>query len=190
MGSGIYQIRNIVNGKIYIGSAVNLYKRKIDHFTTLVKNKHHNDYLQKSYNKYGKDAFTFEVLFTCLKEDLIRLEQYHINNYNPEYNICRVAGSVLGVKRSEQTKIKMSKSQIGKKHSEETKKKQSIAKKGTISHLKKPICQLALDGIVINQFPSIKDAAVNTSIGSRTINNCLTGRSFTAGGYKWKYVNG
>lgn len=203
MTTGIYQIKNIINDKIYIGSAVNLYKRKIDHFSTLVKNTHHNNYLQKSYNKYGKDAFTFEVLFTCPKKDLIRLEQYHINNYNPEYNICRIAGSILGIKRSEETKLKMSKSQTGKKHSEETKKKQSLVAKNRVwtqeqinarlegikngDRTSKPIIKMDLDNNFIKLYISATEAEKECSVKRNAIVECLKGRNKSAGGFKWKY---
>ena len=40
--SGIYQIRNLVNGKIYVGSAVNLRARMQSHFGELKNNKHNN----------------------------------------------------------------------------------------------------------------------------------------------------
>ena len=35
MKSGIYKIRNLVNGKIYVGSAVDFDKRKREHFNLL-----------------------------------------------------------------------------------------------------------------------------------------------------------
>ena len=57
MKSGIYKILNKSNGKCYIGSSCNLNKRKYQHFNSLMKNKHYNLYLQKSFNKYGKDNF-------------------------------------------------------------------------------------------------------------------------------------
>lgn len=96
MKSGIYQIKNLVNNKVYIGSTVNFELRWNLHKSRLRNNIHHSKYLQRSYNKYGKDNFVYEILFTCLRQDLIRLEQYCINNYNPLYNSCKIAGSSLG----------------------------------------------------------------------------------------------
>jgi excinuclease UvrABC nuclease subunit len=46
MKSGIYCIKNIINDKMYIGSAVNLKTRRYEHFHFLTKNKHHNRHLQ------------------------------------------------------------------------------------------------------------------------------------------------
>ena len=41
--SGIYEIINLVNGKSYIGSSVDIRKRKWEHLHALRKNKHINE---------------------------------------------------------------------------------------------------------------------------------------------------
>jgi group I intron endonuclease len=74
------------------------------------------------------------------KEVLIEREQHYIDELDPFFNICKVAGSPLGVKHSKETRRKMSEAHKGKKmgpHSEETKRKMSKANKGR-SVLKKP----------------------------------------------------
>ena len=65
MNSGIYKITNITNNKVYIGSSVNISNREYKHFWMLDKGIHDNEYLQKSYNKYGKDVFIFEIVEYC-----------------------------------------------------------------------------------------------------------------------------
>lgn len=68
-------IINNVNLKVYIGSSVELNKRKSRHFSTLKNNIHHNKYLQHSYNKYGKENFSFIILEKNIpKEDLFKKE--------------------------------------------------------------------------------------------------------------------
>lgn len=57
----IYKIRNVVNGKFYIGSTTNTRERFRNHRKLLRKNKHHAPHLQASWNKYGEDCFKFEV---------------------------------------------------------------------------------------------------------------------------------
>lgn len=101
--SGIYQIVNKVNGKSYIGSSINLTWRKTKHFTELRNQKHHSIILQKAFNKYNEDNFEFKILANTLPEHLIKLEQWYIDNLKPEYNVCRIAGSCLGVKRSKES---------------------------------------------------------------------------------------
>lgn len=43
--SGIYGISNVINNKLYIGSAKNFYNRFSVHLTSLKKKNHHNKYL-------------------------------------------------------------------------------------------------------------------------------------------------
>lgn len=103
--TGVYSITNTVNGKQYIGSAGRNFRHRWNgHKTDLRKNKHHCQPLQRAWNKYGEEAFKFEVLFTCPKEYCIKLEQWFLNSINPEYNICKIAGNSLGVKRSQEQK--------------------------------------------------------------------------------------
>jgi len=135
MNTGIYAIINKVNGKMYIGSSINLRKRKSTHFNNLKNNRHGNNYLQRSYNKYGKNNFILKTLLFCDKEDLLFYEQRAIDVYNVcndkyGYNILITAGSRLGSKASKESKKKMSESQTGKKKSEETKKKMGESQKG------------------------------------------------------------
>lgn len=112
--SCVYKITNITNNKIYIGSTVNLKKRKNNHLRFLRKNKHCNIYLQKSFNKYGEHNFQFQVLEKCSPSNLVEREQYYIDTLNPNYNICKIAGSILGIKRSQLTCRKLSISNTGK----------------------------------------------------------------------------
>lgn len=120
----IYCITNIVNDKQYVGQAVIKSKRWKDHKASLSVGKHKNRYLQAAYNKYGKDAFVYtvlEILPTLLK--LTEREQYWINKLNTVatngYNLNPMAGSAIGFKHSEETKLKWSKQRKGKKRSVE-----------------------------------------------------------------------
>lgn len=126
MNTGIYQITNKINGHCYIGQSINIQKRKSQHFSKLRKNIHGNDYLQRSFQKYGKDNFVFSVLLYCEPFELTRYEQGLVDSRNPEYNIYKeCVDSPKGIKRSKETKLKMSESQTGRKHTEETKLKMS-----------------------------------------------------------------
>jgi group I intron endonuclease len=62
MARGIYKIINVVNNKFYVGSAVDLKRRKTRHFSELRNNRHSNGRLQNSWNKYGEQAFVFVVV--------------------------------------------------------------------------------------------------------------------------------
>lgn len=129
----IYEFRNMVNGKRYIGSAINGQKRKREHLSLLRRDKHHSGYLQNSFNKYGESLFVFEVIEDAIPIDnLIKREQYWIDKLLPEYNISKVAGSSLGIKRSDATRAKVRAANIGRKHSEETRIRMGKSRIGRI----------------------------------------------------------
>lgn len=80
---GIYEIRNIVNGKVYIGQSICIESRIKRHKRELAKGIHHNHHLQRSYNKYGKDKFTYNILYEATdSEDLDKLEMQFIKDHN------------------------------------------------------------------------------------------------------------
>jgi group I intron endonuclease len=107
--SGIYKIQSLIHSdRYYIGSAINIHDRWTRHLWELKKGIHGNSKLQRHYNKYGKDSLQFSVLMGCAKDDLITTEQFFIDSYNPFFNTCKKAGSVLGIKRSDETKRKLS----------------------------------------------------------------------------------
>ena len=133
---GIYKIRNMINKKVYIGQTDRLNEREREHFYRLERCVHHNEHLQKSFNKYGKDNFKFEIIE--LTEDLDDRELYWLNEYgglnsNNTYNFKDPKTKEW----SEYTKVKQSKSMLGEnnpnygnKWSEEQKEKLSKMKKG------------------------------------------------------------
>jgi len=108
----IYQIRNVRNNKIYIGSCLSITKRLGVHNTNLRKGRA-SPYLQKEYLKYF-DSFEMRVLEHCTVDNIVQREQYWLDQYydnqNECYNINPTAYSNLGLKLSEQTKQKLSNS--------------------------------------------------------------------------------
>lgn len=133
--SGIYRITCTSTGKIYIGSAVNLRRRQYHHWYYLSHQSHKNPKLQAAWNKYGEEAFTFDVLeLVLLPELLTAREQYWFNKLKPfgkkGYNISPTAGSSLGFRHSPEAREKMRKDRLGKKLSEEHKRKIGDASKG------------------------------------------------------------
>ena len=132
--SGIYRITCTTTGKIYIGSATNLRKRRNEHFRHLRRGIHDNPKLQNAWNKYSPDAFTFEVLELVLPMSLTAREQYWFKKLKPfgknGFNILKTAGSTLGQKASKETRQKMSKSQQGRRHSAETREKMRLSRLG------------------------------------------------------------
>lgn len=115
LNCGIYQIRNIFNGDIYIGQTTNFSKRRREHYRNLNKNLNKNPHLQKAFNKYGADNFVFEILLYCEPFELTRYEQKMVDILNPKYNILKeCVETARGVKRSEETINLLSISHMGK----------------------------------------------------------------------------
>jgi group I intron endonuclease len=133
--SGIYKIQSKRKpDRIYIGSAINVYKRWNKHLNELKKNYHHSIILQNHFNKYGESDLQFSILLSCESTDLIKIEQYFIDSYNPYFNICRIAGNCSGVKQSELTKQKKREKQLGTIMTDETRLKISNSMKGHKGH--------------------------------------------------------
>lgn len=118
MNCGIYKITNTINNKTYIGSSVNILNREYKHFWMLKKGLHDNEYLQKSFNKYGEKFFLFEVIEYCDYNSLIDKENYYIelyesNNLNKGYNLAKVNDFRRNT-FNEEVKVKLSKHNLHK----------------------------------------------------------------------------
>lgn len=73
---GIYKIVNKATGQCYVGQSQRAKKRLREHFRLLKLNKHTNQKLQKSYNKYGAANFYGSIEIECeTTEDLDKLEE-------------------------------------------------------------------------------------------------------------------
>lgn len=112
---GIYKIFFLDPNLLYIGSSVNLRQRLHGHRGALRRGEHGNSHLQHAYDKYGDNAFHFEIVeqVSC-KEDLVEREQYYLDTLKPYYNIHPNARSSLGVKRTPEQRIKNGAAHRGK----------------------------------------------------------------------------
>ena len=132
MTCGIYMIQNTINGKIYIGQSIDIELRFKSHKNKLERGNHDNIHLQKSWRKYGKEKFEFDILCECEEEKLNETEEYYIfelMTYNSRIGYNKNYGGSSG-RPTEETKKKLSEAGKGRQHTEETKKKMSEAKKG------------------------------------------------------------
>ena len=139
----IYQIKNLKNNKVYIGSTADINKRwKRGHLERLRNSQHHNRFLQFAWNRDGEEFFEFSIIEEMERtEDLLIREQFYLDKIRPYdkkngYNICKSAAAPMqGRKTSAETKKKLSMAlkgrpspMKGRKHSDETKKKMSEAR--------------------------------------------------------------
>lgn len=142
---GIYKIINVVNNKFYVGSAVNLSRRKTRHFSELRTGKHNNRHLQAAWNKYGEEAFVFVVIKEIQdKTQLLSAEndwlKAHVGKeycYNlgtdataPMLGKCGKLSPTWGLKHTVEAKVKIIASLANRIQSEETKAKRRATMKG------------------------------------------------------------
>jgi group I intron endonuclease len=112
---GIYRWINNVNNKTYIGSGVDLSKR-LGSYYRIKELERKSRPIDTALIKHGHANFTLEILEYSTKENLINREQYYLDLLNPEYNILKIAGSLLGYKHSEETLIKLKNRDISEEH--------------------------------------------------------------------------
>lgn len=169
---GIYMLINLVNGKRYIGSSINVAQRLWEHRSTLRHNKHSNAHLQKAWNKYGEGAFEYQILEKCQEDDRFEREQFYVNTLNPEYNICKDV--VQNPPVSEETR---------KKHSE-TRKKLMAEGKIPITN-NKPVYVYYKDGSFVGYWESVRQAAKALNIHYSGAYRVIQGVDFQTSGYRF-----
>ena len=189
---GVYQIKNLSNNKIYIGSTITSFIcRWRQHNSKLKSGKHENTHLQSSYNKYGESSFEYSILYIgTSKEDIRDKEQELINSFdscNPDkgYNMDSIVDRSI---RSEETKKKISLSRkgkcsgssngfYGKTHTEEVREKirqAHIGKKLSDSTKTKIVekrkIKVRINGII---YSSIKEAAEELKMSEATLSRWI-----------------
>uniref|UniRef100_UPI0030E0E404 hypothetical protein n=1 Tax=Dematophora necatrix TaxID=2751867 RepID=UPI0030E0E404 len=116
--SGVYRWTSLSTKYAYIGSSVNLGRRFKDYYSYSFLTRNKNMIISKAILKYGYSNFSLEILEYCTPEECIKREQYFIDNFNPEYNILKIAGSTLGYKHTEETLAKFKERKLTPNHLE------------------------------------------------------------------------
>lgn len=95
---GIYKITNMKNDKVYIGQAVDIYKRWYEHCKAgLGIDTPQGNKLYAAMLEDGLENFTFELLEECPREELNRKEAYYISLYNSvQYGYNSTKGNING----------------------------------------------------------------------------------------------
>jgi hypothetical protein len=74
--AGVFQVKNVVNGKVLLGSSLNLDGPLNGHRFMLEISGHTNKALQKEWNEFGANKFVFEFL-----------EVGKVNDDDPNFNL-------------------------------------------------------------------------------------------------------
>lgn len=189
--SGIYRIRSLVNGKIYIGSAKDFLRRFWSHRNEIRGNRHHSPTLQRHSNKYGSTKLIFEILEEAPKENLIKLEQFYLDKEQPfgerGFNICKIAGSA-----------NKGKGTLSKKEREKKSRDNSGSKNpnfGKIASHEKRIrmsqtdlvARYSMDGKLIDTFLSPYEASVKTGFDKKCISQACNASIEKYRNFLWAY---
>lgn len=84
----IYIIECVANGRVYIGSTMDIESRIKTHFSSLKSDRHMNRLLNKDYLEFGDVAFSHSVIERCVGSKLINREKIHIKGCKqPCYNV-------------------------------------------------------------------------------------------------------
>lgn len=185
--SGIYIIRNIINNKVYIGSSVSINSRLSTHKNLLMNNKHFNKHLQSSYNKYGLNSFTFNILEITNVSIINEREEFNISLYNANdtkhgYNKRIKCDTNIGKKFSSQHIENLRKSHIGIKRSKEAHRK-------IIESQYKEVYKIDESGKILEKYKSLIDAGLNNDIHKESISACCSNKLNSTGGYFWCFAN-
>ena len=189
---GIYQIRCLVNDKVYIGSAVNFHQRWKAHRGHLLRRTHHSRHLQAAWDKHGADAFVFEILEHVVeKSNLVEIEQVWLDRVRPfdtkiGYNISPTAGSTLGVEQSPEKGQKISTALCGKP-----------AHPNTVSASRLRMRAMNLDPefqakrlaaiVASNQDPELREKRASAQRGRKLHPNTLAALRRRKGEKHWQY---
>ena len=104
---GVYGIRRVDTGRIYIGSSVYIPRRWTQHRKQLRAGKHSNRALQSDWNVLGEDAFAFELVEHLPVGDLDPREQHHIDlNATNCYNEQRTVATLRATLEDDEVRYK------------------------------------------------------------------------------------
>ncbi len=193
---GVYMILNTTNNKFYIGSSCNMLNRRKEHFWTLSRGIHCNSYLQRSYNKYGKENFKFylveELKFPIdyhtsqrelVNEHLIGREQYWIDRMSPHYNLVKIAGPHGVPNMTQEIRDKISRANTGRRNSMQMKVEMARLKNGS------KVIEIYKDSTLVHTCNLSQEVAAYTNSSRSLVSMCLAGKNKTCKGFTLQYKN-
>ena len=190
---GIYKIENKINGKVYIGQSKDIERRWEEHKSC----RKPNAILTIVFQKYGVSNFDFSVIEECQQDELDEREKYWIQYYNSfedGYNLTRGGNSgfyydiyaIWEVFQQTQNIAQTAKI-IGCHKSTARNVIHAFGVNLEEQQFAKPV--LKIDPItlqVINEYPSIHDAAEANHISRAAITKVINGHGVSSGGFLWK----
>lgn len=171
------------DGRVYVGGSVGVSARLRLHRSNLNRGKHNNRLLQAAWSEMGEDAFTFSVLGVVTPDNLLSAEQRHmdaISQSRAMFNLSPTAGSLSGLKFSEESRARVSAANKRRVVTSATKAKLSACKSGE----RHPSAKLRRDDIPVirslwaDGVPQPVIAAMY-GVGSTAISAAVTRRTWS-----------
>lgn len=177
--TGIYFIKNKVNGFYYIGSSNDIGSRLIKHFSQLRKGNHPNGPMLADYNKFGPNVFEFGVLEYC-DSDLPNKER----DYQNLYGIGNLYN--LQIKDTFHSKKQLDSWKSSNKSShktEEYRTKMKTLKSNKVGKFDK------ITHALIETFNSTEEVCNKYNLTKSVIMGCCNGSKKSAYGFIWHYLD-
>lgn len=211
MATGVYKLTNMNNGKVYIGASIDIKRRMKEHFKPSRVSALKHLPLYKDIDRYGKEAFDFEILEEVEANDLDAKEEHYIKKFNAVekgYNISQTAHNmhddklkqIYSQKLSERNKANWQNEDYRKTMSENSKAYQATltndqreaAIKGLNKYtdsIKQPVAQYDKQGNLIAVFDGVREAERALNLSNDTVGKVCRGEKGrkTAGGFVWKF---
>ena len=184
----VYVHKNLKNDKYYVGSTKqNLnrrwrnglgYKKQPNMWKDIQESDWNSDWCHGILGKFDNkdDALNYEAFLIAML-DSVR-NGYNTSSFDSNH-----------YKRSEEHKKRISESMTGIVFTEEHKKKISEAMTGNHNRPQKSVLQLSINGEFIAEYPSTREAEIQTGCNSGNICSCCMGKYKSAGGYLWRYAS-
>jgi hypothetical protein len=187
--AGIYAIKCTITGAIYLGSAVDLGKRMREHFLNSS-----NIHLRNAISHYGIASFVFIVIefievisgtpASKIRALLLSREQVYLDwlfSTYPKsliYNFLATAGSALGLKLTQEQRLKLSAAMKGKNTGENN------SNYGKIAHTAVGVSVYTLDNKFVQSFSSNTAAAKFLCVSQPTLSVAIKRGYVIKGSYK------
>lgn len=185
--SGIYAIKNRINGKVYIGMTINLHGRIQTHKSYLKYNKHVNRYLQSDYNEFGLENFEFITLEECddnsQLEDKERMYIFKYKSTDRGFGYNLTYGGRTGYTQAQLIRKKPNRKKYTRK---------KIGYNKTVYKIRKPyksVARVDLDtNEVLQVYKTVQDACKDGYTHSNVTRVCK-GFGMSHKGFGWHYVD-
>lgn len=207
--SGIYCIRNVVNNKVYIGRAVDIHRRILQHITALnLKDvERENIHFISAWHKYKPENFEYFVI-EYLPDDILLLEEreyfwievFESKNRKKGYN---KVNRTIGYMCSQELKDKLS--HLGKLRYENAEERLKVSERSIRMWKNKEyrsrIVESKTKFTIIHKLDKVTNSIIETftsfvdvidkypNYNGNHIYSAATGRKPSAYGFKWKAIS-